>query len=216
MPWALPGSLDLNHGKGRKKMILLRVSGRQAGITLKLAIHFFLKSQPRHSIVLWRWTIQMDYSCSSHTRIKYYTVPVVPIYLSKPQMTCIVLKKPLFQLKYHWGMPVVIKDHILQIKEGMLALVFRSDSLSPNCFACWISIPFTTKSLNKVALNHWRVYLEEDCVSACSKMVLRWLRGSPLPVSLHAAVCNNQTTTILLVKLLYVSTFLKRKCPAIE
>lgn len=91
-------------------------------------------------------------------------------------------------------MSVVIEDHLLQIEDGMLALVFRSHPLSPVYSTCWLGVPFSIKTLNKIALNHWRFnfYLEEDGLCVCSRVVLKWLWASSLPASFRATSghCN--------------------------
>lgn len=91
-------------------------------------------------------------------------------------------------------MPVVIKDHLLQIKGGMLALVFRSSSLSQNCFASWVSIPLATRSMNKVALSHWRVYfLSGRRLHLCTLQNGSWVVKSQCSSSFMTCSCMQQS-----------------------
>lgn len=140
MPWALLVPLDFLKG-GKELLIFWWVSGGQAGVTLNvlpLAVHLLLKSHPCHSVVHWRWTFRLP-----HKTQGFHSSSCADLFKHTTDVS--VLKKPLIQLKYCWGKPVIIKDCLLQMKDGVLALHFRSESLSPNWFACWISIPLPPK-----------------------------------------------------------------------
>lgn len=101
-------------------------------------------------------------------RSEYCTVSGVQLCLSKPQMTCICFKETTLQLKYCWGMPVVVKGHFLADKRQKASSCVRVRFIIPKLFFCLLNqCTFIAKSLNKAVLNHWRVYFVEEGRRLC-------------------------------------------------